>query len=439
MFVQSLSAIWSSWPRSTRWLALVAAVAVVIAGIYGIFLRTNDFSVHLRYGESFLWGNPYGFNDGTPFYPLGRLWFNAGLASLNYYASRALCYMAAIAGLALTMVMWQRMAAAAAPLPKEKWVPAIAWTLFVLSALIIRDLDECGLQLFLLFFLTAGGYCLVNRWHALSGFWIATAIVYKATPVLFLPLLIWKREWRAAAWTMVFTVVLSLLPATYLGWQPMLDAHAFWLERASGILDDQGAYPFVPGIEPPKVQNESLKALLARYTASYPEDHPIYVDHPLFFQFSPLSDQQAKPVVMGLILLLGAAIAWRMRGGWPRPKENPQFAADWATACLFAALMSPLCWRQHLVMAIPCAYLVARERLRPGASGGWRKWLPVVAGVILLGTRREIVGDELGIVLLSYKLDTLAVLFYVVLALTLPSRNLAAGAAAEPRILARAA
>lgn len=411
---------WSTPPRLTWLLLAVAAVAVLIEAFYGIFWRQNDYSVHILYGKFFLEGKPYQTDGATAFYPLGRLWLNASLASLEYYTGRTLCYVAAVVSLGLTFRMWSELARPTVPLPARKQSAAFGWTVAVILPYLIRDLDECGLQLMLLFFLTAAGYTFAHDRKTQSGFWLGLAVVYKATPLLFLPLLLWKREWRAAGSMLAFATALSLLPATYLGWNDTVAAHRFWFDRAGGILEEQQAYPSVPQIEAPKVQNVSLKALLARYLETYPPGHPLYVDHPLFTQFGNLSPGVAKLAVTAMILVLGAGIAWRMRRRWNRPLDDRHFAAEWAVACLFAALMSPLCWRQHLVMVIPCAYLIARERLGPQAAGGWRKTLPIIAACVILLTRREIIGDELSHVLLTYKLDTLAVLSYGLLCLTLP-------------------
>lgn len=422
---------WTQPPRLTQlWLA-VASIAVLGDAIYAIFWKTNDYSVHRLYGLFFLEGSPFKSDGATAFYPLGRLWLNASIASVNYYLGRSLCYVGAVLSLGLTFRMWWELTRHAVPLPHQKHAAAIGWTLAILLPYLIRDLDECGLQLWLLFFLTSAGYALAHRWHALTGFWLGLAIVYKATPLLFLPLLLWKREWRSAGWTIAFTALLSMLPATYLGWDKTVDSHRLWFTRATEILKEQRAYPSVPGIEAPKTQNVSLKALIARYLETHPPGHPLRIDHPLFLQFGAMPRDAAKQAVTLVILALGAVIALRMRRRWQRPLEDAHFSPEWAVACLFTAIMSPLCWKQHLVMVIPCAYLVARERLRPDAADGWRKRLPIVAACIILLTRREVMGEELSLVVQSYKFDTMAVLSYALLCLTFPRFSIASQAQRE--------
>jgi len=426
-------------PHLTRLLLGIAAIALLVEAYYAIVLRTNDYSVHLAYGRFFLEGAPFRTDGATAFYPLGRLWLNASFASLEYYTGRTICYLGAVASLGLSFRMWSELASTAVPIAREKRTAAIGWTIAVLLPYVIRDLDECGLQLWLLFFLTSAAYTFAHGWKTLSGFWLGVAIVYKAAPLLFLPLLVWKREWKTAACTVLFTVVLSMLPATYLGWKETVAAHRFWFSRAGEILQNQQAYPSAPGIEEPKTQNVSLKALIARYLRTYAPGHALTVDHPLFLQFGNMSEKDAAKTVTVTILLLGAVIALRMRRKWDSPLSSRDFASEWAVACLFVAIMSPLCWRQHLVMALPCAYLVARERLGENAAQDWRKWVPVVAACAILLLRREIIGRDLAHVLLTYKFDTLAVLSYALLALTLPKAQTTANVSATPVIQRRIA
>jgi hypothetical protein len=131
-------------------------------------------------------------------------------------------------------------------------------------------------------------------------------------------------------------------------------------------------------------------------------------------------------------------IALRMRRKWNSPLSNRDFAPEWAVACLFVAIMSPLCWRQHLVMALPCAYLVARERLSENASKDWRKWVPVFAACAILLLRREVIGRDVAHVLLTYKFDTMAVLSYALLSLTLPKTKPASLELASPLAVPKA-
>jgi hypothetical protein len=152
-----------SRPPALTWILLVIGmIAVAIESYYAIVKRTNDYSVHLAYGRFFLEGSPFRSDGATAFYPLGRLWLNASLASFEYYLGRTICYLAAVVSLGVTFRIWSELAARAVPLPDEKRTAAIGWTVAILLPILLRDLDECGLQLLLLFFLSAAGYAFAH-------------------------------------------------------------------------------------------------------------------------------------------------------------------------------------------------------------------------------------------------------------------------------------
>ncbi|MGE0609702.1 MAG: glycosyltransferase 87 family protein [Pirellulales bacterium] len=405
------------WQQAGLWLV---AVAAVVEGGYAIFLRGNDFNCHLEFGRHFLQGNPYS-SQGN-YYPLGRLMLDSLLPLGEYFTTRAVCYLLAVAGLFAVFAMWGRMADAWFPgrLPQRRG--AVLLTLAALLPLLIRDLDECGLQIFLLLLLTLAAHAQFHGGKWQSGFWLAAAVTYKATPLLFLPLLLWKREWKSAASLAMCVVGLNLLPAVYLGWDTTIASHRYWLVNSASIMrDTPEAYPSIPhGIEAPQIRNASLKAGLARFVETYPPGHPLHLKHPLFFQFGALPVEWAKPTVNGIILLLGLAIAWTMRRSWAADSTRQGLLKDWAVACIFTALMSPICWKQHLILLIPAIYLLSRWILAGATITRWQWWLMACCGVVFLGTRRTIVGEELSLLLQSYHLLTWAALAVVWLVIRLP-------------------
>ncbi len=98
-------------------------------------------------------------------------------------------------------------------------------------------------------------------------------------------------------------------------------------------------------------------------------------------------------------------------------------AAEWAAVCLLAALVSPLCWKQHLVLAIPCLYLAMREHLIARGPPKWRTISLVLIGMFVVLTKRFLWDRETALLLMSYKFDTVAVLLAMLLGLTLPSNH----------------
>src|SRR5439155_20900410 len=78
--------------------------------------------------------------------------------------------------------------------------------------------------------------------------------------------------------------------------------------------------------------------------------------------------------------------------------------------CVFCALLSPLCWKQHLVLALPVVLLVTwRFLVSDRAQGALGVFLAASAAVVWL-SRHGMVGRETSVLLMSYKLDTLVIL-----------------------------
>jgi hypothetical protein len=281
--------------------------------------------------------------------------------------------------------------------------------------ILFRDLDECGLQLITLFFLTAGAYSL-HRGRALqSGFWFAVAALYKLSPILALPFLLWKRQWKAAAAQVVFIVLLSLLPALYLGVDGAWKAHQAFFTNSRLVADTKAAYPYYLDREAPKPQNQSLQAMIARYVMYFPADHPVYQDSPLFVQFGQLEGLSAYYTVRGIMLLFGLGLAWywwprrSSHGSMGRPDgKSPIRSDEWAILVLMCALGSPFCWKQHLVLGLPLAYLAMRQLiLQPTRS---RIVMISLLTVIILVPIYSLFGRMGGILWASYKFECLAML-----------------------------
>lgn len=399
------------------------AVVVLFEGAYAVFKRENDFNCHIEFGRHFLAGNPYQ-SEGN-FYPLGRLMLDSLLAVGSYYPTRAVSYLLAVGSLFAIFHFWGKMAQPWLPATPPHRRAAVFLTLSAFMPLVIRDLDECGLQIFLVLMLTLGAYALYHGRPWQCGLWVAAAITYKATPLVFLPLLVWKREWKASISTIACLAGLNLLPVLYLGWDTTMASHRYWVLNTVAIMRDMpDAYPSIPyGIEAPKTQNNSLRAGLARFVETYPPGHSLYLDHPLFFQFGNLPVDQAKRVVNGLILLLGAVIALCMRRSWTGDMGKQRLLKDWAVACVFAALLSPLCWKQHLVVLIPAVYLVARWLLSGPSVTRGQVALIAFCSAAWLFSHRLVLGRELTLVLQSYHLMTWSALALVWLVMKLPNQT----------------
>ncbi len=423
--IKSLAEAWFCATHKHRLATLAIAVVLVVEGVIAVGYRVNDFEWHRRLGQHFLDGNPY--LEGGQWYPLGRAMVDALPAAMNKYVARGLVYSLSVAALIAAAFRWNSMAGTSAVSCRAGWTAALI-TFAVGIALIQRDLDECGLQILLLFMLTSAGLALSRRRAGWAGFWLAAAVSYKSTPILFLPYLLWRRQWRAAGWMTTLVVAWNIAPCAYLGWTKMLEGNRQYFVQAHKI--SQLHDPSQNGVEPPKPQNQSVLAASARYLMRFDAEHGAYLDHPGYVQFGGLSAHNADRAIKVGLLVAAALLAWRFRPSRKSlesdERQTSDFACQWAALCALCALLAPLCWKQHLVLTLPCLFLSLRAVLTRQDHSRWRLFVLCVIGVLMLGTGRELLGRSLSHLLSAYKVHTLAAVLSLVLVLTMPVLSVAA-------------
>ena len=386
--------------RSVRRVAVCVLLAVL--GVeFGLAVsdRSNDFTCHLGYGRQFRDRDPHLADYAH--YPLGRHALSAALGVAGDRPAQAVGFLLALGCGWLAVRVWTS-SGDDSHAGRNRTAAVLAG--LMLAGVLKRDLDESGQQLVLLGILSAAGWTLAKNRSVSAGLLLAAAFTYKTMPVLFLPLLLWKRRWTAAAAMVAGSVVLNAAPVLYLGPDVANGYHGAW---ARTLLDAGTGDPSVNPIEAPKPYNQSLQVALARVLRHYPPGHGMHVDHPAFVQFLDLPPERVGGIVLAVVALLGAAVAWRMRRPWPADATpDPAFARDWAVAIAFCAVLSPLCWKQHLVLLWPCAFLTVRHAVR---CGTWRAaWPAVAAAVLLVGSSRGVIGRDPSVLAMSYKTYTLA-------------------------------
>ncbi len=441
-------------PAPSRWIqshwyrrAFVAGFVLLIAikAGQGIFYKENDFSWHLDLGRSALSGTPYLTPTGDIFgnnYPPGRVLIDSALAMLPNTLARALVFACAAGAMLIMFRVWRILASAVARAPPGIDFAAATLAFLLLAPWVVRDLDDCGLQLLLLLFLTMAGHALSRGAAIASGAWLALAFTFKSAPLLFLPLLIWKRRWTEACAMVAFIVVFNVV-APALVWGP--EAARAALDRYGAQVWKTATLPDVTqnALEPSDHRNQSLPFAIARYLQTFPPGHPLFIHtefgrsdcgtpqspqpdpalcrpHPLFVQFLDLSSATAKRVVGAIVVILALLLAWRMRRPWapgwpPGIAGYGAFAPEWAVACALAALLSPIAWHYHLTLFLPCAYLAIRDVLmfpsRPRAAALW------IVAVLVWVLQRDPLPRQLSLVVMSYHEDVVALLILIVLAL----------------------
>ena len=414
------AAPWYATPRAVKLLALLLALLLACNAVLSIGFKVTDFEWHLVRGRDFWTTRPY--PEAAITYLLPRFMLDGLVAWLEPRWARLLVYPLGVALLAWSALACRRLVMQVEDPAWMGWLPLLL-ALLVLHPYLARDLNDCGPQMVTLACLL-GAYLALRRERPwLAGLLLATAIIWKVTPALFLGYLLLKRQWTALAATLLFTVLWLLLPALVLGYETTLAVYREWGQQLLWMLGQPDLT--VSHIEPPRHHNQSLRLLVARYTMTFGAGHPIHRDGDLsgswlYVNFLDLAPAQAQRVYQAIVLGLGALFAWRFRRPWS-PACRDRELREWSAVLLLMALLSPLAWLHHFAVALPAGLIVARDLLlapRPG----WRLRLAGFIAVVLLLLQRDVVQRELSLVVLSYKLDAFAMWALVALVL-LPPRS----------------
>jgi hypothetical protein len=356
--------------RAGRWLLASVFLTLFIAEFVNcVFYCDHDFLWHRNFGLSFIQDQVY-VETGQHYLP-ARAMFDAGTAWMPYRADRVLWFLAMCGGVAWCAYFWSHVGGHG----NQNWLGPMSVALVVAASYIHRDLAECGLQIFLLCLLTLALAALAHGKPRQAGIWLGLATLYKIMPAIFLPYLLWKRQWKAATWMVATACLVSLLPAARLGWQKNLELHAQWLRVTADRLSIED--PCENGIEAPALWNRSLPLALARLVQYYPPQHPLHVNSPGDVRIATLEPRAAKRFVQASLLGLAALLAWRFRHRAEFADGGASQAGEWAMVCVLVAELSPLCWLHHLVLAIPAMLLFAQT----AAAGRAARWQWIAAGV----------------------------------------------------------
>ncbi|HEY4312901.1 MAG TPA: glycosyltransferase family 87 protein [Pirellulales bacterium] len=396
--------------RLGRALAILALSVFAACEFYRcVFQRDNDFLWHRNFGLTFLNDNIY---ESFAFHYLpARAMIDAATAWLPYRVDRAIWLLATCAGLAWCVKFWSSLGKE----PGYAWGRPAAAALAVTGCYILRDLPECGLQLFLLFLLSMALWGLVQGRVALCGCSLGLAAVYKVTPAIFLPYLLWKRQWRAAGWMVTSSTLFCLLPALHLGWEKDVALHRQWFAFVTHTLTL--ADPSDNGVEVPVLRNQSLPLMLARLVEEYPVGHPLYVKSDALVRLANWDAARTKLFVRTGLLVLAGVLAWRCRRRVDVVDGGVGLGCEWAAVCVLIAILSPLCWMQHLVLVIPAALLFAQVAAA-GEARSWQWGLAVFAAALMLLVHRDLIGMRLCEILSCYQPHTLSAVSLLTLVLS---------------------
>jgi alpha-1,2-mannosyltransferase len=197
---------------------------------------------------------------------------------------------------------------------------------------------------------------------ALTALPLAMAIILKTYPIIFLPLLLIRRQYLVAAWALGYALTLTLVSLVAL-------PHGTWGDWMNSVLPT-GGYGKIPFhlFSPAMPWNQSINGFTARLFL-----HPDYA--------VTINAAAARWVPTVLAVVVVAALVWvSLRLNKRSPKTYGDEEIVLVLTIIF--LIAPLSWEHHLVFVLPAALLAVVHLLEGRLSVGAGIAVGLAAGIL---------------------------------------------------------
>jgi hypothetical protein len=262
---------------------------------------------------------------------------------------------------------------------------------FILSPLEYRCHDSI-----ILFCSLWGLSCLLQKREMECGLWCGLATACKATPLLFLPVLLLQRRWRASA---AFVITLGLA-----SWLPDLcyPAHSGgawaiqWYQVFVSKVDTAGPAEAEGAWKAWNPLNQSLSGTLYRLTTAPSEEFA----H-LKTNWLPVSTAARRVLTLVAVASVFIGTLWMSMRYVNSQASALALTAGWSAVLCAMLLLSPMSSKQHFCyLMLPIATLSACYFQSPFPSSRFQQRLLCggLCGMFLLGTclAKDIVGKTWG-------------------------------------------
>ena len=359
------------------------------------------FTGYTQVGEVVLQGgDPYGLpiNTWPPFF----LFLAAGLALLARIALPIALLLWQLGSVATVWGSCRLMARLVGEQPAPFASTGVLVPVLMTARLLQEHLQHTQINLYVLFLVLLAFYLFQRRREPLGGLALATATSLRAVPLLFLPYLLYKRAWRAAAWTSAFLLVLNVV-LPLVTWGPATTAERWRSWRARAAVETSDPTPVYP--------NQSLLSAMKRLLT--PQGG---ARDPLQYAVASWPTARVVYVFYGVVAVAVIALAFAFRRH-PPGLAAPSVFGEIAVGLCLMTLISPLAWKAHFVTLLTGYWLVWRrggiqERKSRLLWGMW--WASFVC---LTLTAPALIGGHLRATLESLNVITVGALLVLALAI----------------------
>jgi glycosyl transferase family 87 len=331
---------WLTRGEGQRWLRWGLVAYAVIGALIWI-RRPGDFSGYLMIGDLVMHGGDIYYqtpNTWPPFFsmlcvPLALLAVPAPELARGFWI--VLNYGAVLLALHLIvrLVYGRNLAVRAAGDGVSLVAPQVLIPLLLSYRYVTGNFDHLQVNIVIFTLALTGLYWQATGRELTGSIALGAAAALKAMPVVFIPYLVYRRRYRAAALTALATVVLSLSPALVFGWQRLMEYFVAW----------RGAVAAGWGVGK---MNQSVFAMWDRFIG-----HGMV---PLMTSgMSGVTESgdaraiAATLVTLGVVTLLAL---WIFRG--PATATGWVTLSEWSIVFIVSALFGPVCWKAYLVVLL---------------------------------------------------------------------------------------
>ena len=367
-----------------RWILPVFLLLFVVFGMANAYKRTrSELGLYVETGELMMAGGDiYLQEPGRPAfaYPPFCGLVTAPIALFPAKLQRGAWFLVMFGLLCVTGVLLARIRRVAAPWTRD-WSPRRnAVFLALVAALSVRFvlsvLSNQSHDLIILAMLVAAIHASATEGRELrAGLWAGLAAAFKATPLLFLPVFLWQRRWKASAALVIAMTAATLLPDLLFPRRDGERAVAVWVERFAAKVSPGDAPAQTATWREWNELNQSLTGTITRLTLPPPPTAGPDVT------LLPVSRGTRKLLILaaqGLVGLLLVWATWPRKGGAGALRRTGEGAA---VACAML-LLSPVSSKSHFsLLVLPVFFVIlVLERWRDiGAA-------VCLAGIFLFGT-----------------------------------------------------